>query len=114
MLEANQIVIVGLIASVIVWLIKWAMEKNKPIPSAVLTILVYAVSLVLAVFWIGVKVPPYTGDIAAYVQTILAWLGGYVAFAILIYQAFVKYLLEHGIPMLWRKGTKLLQAFADR
>lgn len=107
-----QIFIIGLVASVVVWIIREVTRRGKEIPSAVLTIGVYVVSLILAVWWTPVQFPPfppYTDPVTfaaaflAFLNDVLAIVGGYVAFAVLIYQAFVKILLEKGIPMLWRR-----------
>lgn len=118
MLEQYQFVIVGLIASMIVWLLKRMAEANgQPVKPVVVTTVLFVISFGLAVAWVGVSFapfPPYAGDPGAFAQAALAWfsdflgaVGGYVATAILIYQAFLKYLLDHGIPTLWRKAKVL-------
>jgi hypothetical protein len=98
-----QIFIIGLVASVIVWIFRELSRRGKEIPSAVLTIGVYIVSLILAVWWMGVQLPPfppYTDPVTfasaflAFLNDVLAIVGGYVPSAVLIYQFFVKYLLE--------------------
>src|SRR5512138_3324929 len=107
-----QIFIIGLVASVIVWMLREITRRGKQVPAAVLTVGVYVVSFILAVFWMGITLPtfpPYAGDPVSFASLFLAFLndlfavlGGYVAVAALIYQAFVKYLLEKGIPIGFR------------
>ena len=108
-MSESNIIVVGLIASVIVWILKQLTRNGTTIPAAVLTTAVYIVSFVLAVVWVHAEfpsLPVYAGDpiafasaVLAFIDSLLAVVGGYVAFAALIYQALVKRLLDEGVPM---------------
>lgn len=120
MLSQSNVFVIGFVASIVVWAIKQWTAKGKNIPSAVLTIAVYVVSLVLAVVWSHVQfpsIPVYAGDPVAFasslygfLQAVVSIIGGYVAFAALVYQAFVKALLEKGVPMGVEKVRALIGA----
>lgn len=117
MSEPN-IFMIGLIASVIVWIVKQLAARGRSVPSAVLTVGVYAISLVLAIVSSDVQFPSfpsYAGDPVAFASSLLAFangvfaiVGGYVAFAALAYQSFVKRLLENGIPLGVQKVRAIL------
>lgn len=111
-----QLLVISLAASVVVWFANWYVRtKGKTIPEAALTIGVYIASGVLAVAWgdrvTFPQVPPIGDDPVAWVNAAYTWMvygveivGGYVALAALIYQAFLKSLLEKGLPSLIRRA----------
>ena len=113
-----QLYLIALIASVAVFVLNKAYQTTgKKVPEAVLTVGVYAVSFGLAVVWQGFAIhsapvcaPSDPGACVnawlAVVTNVLQAIGGYVAFAALIYQALLKKILESYVPGVWRKITR--------
>lgn len=121
MLSDYQYLVLGAVASVIVWAIKRYTERSgKPVKPVIVTVGLFIVSLGLALFWVKQAIPappPFGGDAGSFATAMVVWLndlvavlGGYVAFAVLIYQAFVKYLLEKGIPLGVRNTQRWLKS----
>jgi len=100
MLTEVQLIVIGLVASLIVWLLKLA---NADASSGWLTVAVYAVSLGLAWVFAPLVLPPFPAcvDVAACVSDVVAWVGdllvpisAFVGFATLIYNTLLKTILE--------------------
>jgi len=96
--------VIGLVASVIVWLVKLASKRGKAIPSGWLTAGVYIVAAVLAFAFSPVSLPSFPtwgGDLAEFVPALVAWAGellvplsAFVGFATLVYNALLKKVLD--------------------
>jgi predicted PurR-regulated permease PerM len=110
-----QFYLIALFASVVVFVLNQLYQRTgKKIPAAYLTVGVYVASFVLAVMWKGVVLPPApvcvptdpgacAVSILYTITNFLQNIGGYVAFAALIYQAFLKQIMEKYYPSAWRK-----------
>jgi len=106
--------VIGLVASVIVWLVKLASRRGKTIPSGWLTAGVYVVSAVLAFLFSPVSLPPFpgwSGDLSAFVPAVIAWIGNllvplsaFVGFATLVYNVLLKKILDGIADKLAAKG----------
>ena len=113
-----QLYLIALLASLAVFVLnKTYQATGKKIPAAVLTVGVYVVSFGLAVAWQGFALPPKPECLPsdpgacvnawlAAITSVLQSVGGYVAFAALIYQALLKKILESYVPGVWRKITR--------
>ena len=105
-----QLFVIGAVASVIVWVLKTAKVTVK---SSWLTVLVYAVSLVLAFAFAAPALPlfPAYVDLASFVPLLLAWIGdllvplsAFVGFATLVYNSLLKQILDkYAAPLFARK-----------
>lgn len=110
-----QLYTISFIASVTVFFLNSLYKTTgKKVKETWLTIGVYVISFALAVIWQGVALPPVpvctpedpSGCVSAWVDVITAVvkdIGGYVAFAALIYQALLKKVLEQYVPAFLRK-----------
>jgi len=106
--------VIGLVASVIVWLVKFASRRGKTIPSGWLTVGVYAISAILAFAFSPVSLPPlpgWSGDLATFIPAVIAWIGNllvplsaFVGFATLVYNALLKRVLDGIAYKLTAKG----------
>ncbi len=112
----NQATVIAFAAMTIVWLVstlaarsdKWQWVKGK----AVLTILVFIVSLGLAFLFQPITLPPFpgwTGDAGTYVPLLSAWIAAFlgvaneaVLFAMTIYNVLLAQVLEKLPPTLSR------------
>lgn len=113
-----QLYLIALVASVAVFVLNKAYRATgKKVPEAVLTVGVYVVSFALAVAWQGfafpsapVCAPSDPGACAsawlAVITQVLQSVGGYVAFAALIYQALLKKIMESYVPAAFRRVFK--------
>lgn len=105
-----QLFVIAAVASIVVYLFKIAKVTQKP---AWLTVLLYGVSLVLAVAFARPALPPFPplSDAVTFVPALLAWLGALlipisalVGFATLIYNTLLKIVLDKWVtPVLTRK-----------
>jgi hypothetical protein len=105
-----QLFAIGIVASVIVWVLKAAKLTVK---SSWLTVLVYVASLLLAAAFAAPALPlfPVFTDLASFVPLFIAWIGdllvpisAYVGFATLIYNTMLKQVLDKYAAPLFRKG----------
>ena len=99
-----QLFLIGAVASVIVWLVKFIRSRWGSIPAGWLTGAVYLVSAVLA--WIFAPLalpalPPFV-DLASFVPAFLQWfaellvpLSAFVGFATLVYNILLKQVLDN-------------------
>lgn len=113
-----QLYLIAILASVIVFILNRLYQRTgKKVPEAVLTISVYVVSFCLAVVWEGISIPTLpacspsdpgrcVNDWLNIITIILQSVGGYVAFATLIYQALLKKIMDGYIPGIWHRITK--------
>jgi hypothetical protein len=95
---------VGLVASVIVWVVRAISKRGGSIPSGWLTAGVYVVAGLLAWAFSPVSLPPFPtwgGDLAGFVPALVAWAGellvplsAFVGFATLVYNALLKRVLD--------------------
>jgi len=109
-LSEVQLFLIGLLAPIIVWLIKfWQQRSGNEIPSGWLTAGVYVVSLGLALVFGLPALPPFgpVSDPVSFVAACIQWLsallvniGPVVGLATLLYNALLKQVLD-GL------GTKL-------
>lgn len=114
-----QLYLIALAASVSVFALNKAYQlTGKRVSAAVLTVGVYVVSFVLAVAWTGFTAPSLPvcaavdpgACVSAWIGVLtdlLQTIGGYVAFAALIYQALLKTVLEKYTPAAWNKIVSL-------
>lgn len=102
-LSPELVFVIGLVASVVVWLLRLLAKNGKSIPDAVLTVGVYVVSGVLALLFATPSLPAFPPfvDMASFVPAFLVWIGdllvplsAFVGFAGLIYQSLLKRILE--------------------
>lgn len=105
-----QLFVIGAVASVIVWVLKMSKVTVK---SSWLTVLVYAVSLVLAFAFAAPSLPmfPVFVDLVSFVPLLLAWIGdllvplsAFVGFATLVYNTLLKQVLDKYAAPLFRKS----------
>jgi len=99
-----QLFLIGIAASVIIWLVKFWRGQGGSINPGWLTAGVYLVSLVLAWFFAPVALPPFPPfvDLASFVPAFLGWLGelliplsAFVGFATLVYNVLLKQVLDN-------------------
>lgn len=109
MLTETQLIIIGLVASLIVWLLKLAKADAA---SGWLTGAVYAVSLVLAWVFAPLALPPLpvctdvavcVTDVVTYLGDLLVPISAFVGFATLIYNTLLKAILEKYIRPLFAR-----------
>jgi len=102
---------IGLVASVVVWLLRLVVKNGAELPDWVLTSGVYVVSGVLAFFFNPVALPPFPpfADLAQFIPLFLAWIGdllvplsSFAGFAALVYQALLKKILD-GVAARFKK-----------
>lgn len=103
-ISAELVFVLGIAASVIVFILKKVfVEKGREVPSFVYTIGVYIVSLVLALVFSPVSLPPFGpfNDAVSFIAAALAFLGALLpilaaatGFATLVYQLLLKLILE--------------------
>jgi hypothetical protein len=107
-----QLFAIGLVAAVIVWLLKMF---KVTLASGWLTALVYAVALVLAFFFAPLALPafPVFVDLASFVPALIAWVGAlliplsaFVGFATLVYNALLKAVLDKYAAPLFKRFAK--------
>lgn len=88
MLDASQIIVLGLVASVITFFLRiLAIHLNYKPGRLVVNIVLFVVSAVLAVVWLKPALPPFTDDIGGFVAALLQLAAPIVGFATLIYNA---------------------------
>ena len=108
-----QLFAIGLVASVIVWLLKLAKAN---VQSGWLTVGVYVVSLALAFLFAPLALPvfPPFVDLVTFAPAFIAWVGAlliplsaFVGFATLIYNTLLKSVLDQYVkPLFAKKATK--------
>lgn len=105
-----QLFAIGIVASVIVWVLK---AVKVTVKSSWLTVLVYVVSLLLAFAFAAPALPPFPVfvDLALFVPLCLAWIGellvpvsAFVGFATLIYNTLLKQVLDKYAAPLFLKN----------
>jgi len=98
-----QVFLIGAVASVIVWLVKFARDKWGGISSGWLTVGVYIMSGILAWIFAPLSLPalPPFVDLASFVPALLEWFGAlliplsaFVGFATFVYNALLKKVLD--------------------
>jgi len=98
-----QLFLIGAFASAVVWLVKFLRSKGKEISSGWLTAGVYAASAVLAFLFAPLVLPalPAYTDLVTFVPALLAWVGdllvplsAFVGFATLVYNVFLKAVMD--------------------
>ena len=111
-LSAEILFAIGLVASVLVWLIKFLQKSGAVIHSGWLTAGVYVISGLLAWFFSPVSLPsfPVFVDLASFVPAFLVWIGAllvplsaFAGFATLVYNVLLKKILD-------ALGEKMLSA----
>lgn len=115
----NQSTVIAFLAIAIVWFVSLLMKRYQYRPTkANLTIIVFAVSLVLS-FWIHPVAlpffPAWTGDAAAYAPLLIAYISGFfqivsgvVAYATGVYNILLAQVLEK-LPLSKQLDKPLLQ-----
>jgi hypothetical protein len=103
--------VIGLVASVIVWVVRFVSKRGGSIPSGWLTAGVYVVAGLLAWVFSPVILPPFPtwgGDLAGFVPALVAWasellvpLSACVGFATLVYNAMLKRVLDGIAERFW-------------
>ena len=110
-----QLFIIGAAASIVVWVVKLLRSKGGDISTPWLTALVYVASAVLAWVFAPVALPPLPPfvDLATFIPALLVWIGdllvplsAFVGFATLVYNVFLKQVLDN-------LGARLRKAFAS-
>lgn len=113
-LSEVQLFVIGTFASVLIWLIKFARGRGWEPSNKLLTNLVFVASLVLAIFFAPVLLPPFPPfvDLSTFVPAFLAYIGdllipvtAMVGFAVLIYDNLLKRVLD-GLDQLTAKRLK--------
>ena len=98
-----ELFVIGAVASVLVWLVKFIRSRWGSIGTGWLTAFVYVVSAGLAFFFAPLALPslPPFVDLATYVPAFLAWVGdllvplsAFVGFATLVYNVLLKQVLD--------------------
>ena len=101
-----QLYLIGVIASVIVYVIRLISQQfpNVSFKREWLTVFLYVIAVVLSVMWKGVALPAFGeySDPVSFVSSALKWvsdimvvIGPALAFATLIYNLLLKKVLEH-------------------
>ena len=104
-LSVELMFVLGLLSSVIVWLLKVAfVDKNKDVPTWVYSIVLGVVALILALVFAPVTIPPFpphAGDLISFLGALLSFAGALlpvlvaiVGFAKIIYEALLKRILD--------------------
>lgn len=96
-LTPEQVVIIGLVASVLVILLRLAAEKlgwDWIKGKFAITIVLSVVSLVLAVIFAPPTLPPIGEDFWAFLSSLTAILSAYVGFATLIYNLLLSQVMQ--------------------
>jgi len=98
-----QLFVIGTVATILVWLVKFIRGRWGDINAGWLTACVYAVSAGLAFFFAPLALPslPPFVDLASYVPAFLGWIGAllvplsaFVGFATLVYNVLLKQVLD--------------------
>jgi len=98
-----QLFVIGTVASVLVWLVKFIRSRWGEINPGWLTAFVYVASGLLAFFFAPLVLPPWPAfvDLATFVPALLGWFGallvplsGFVGFATLVYNVLLKQVLD--------------------
>ncbi len=100
MLTDMQLIVIGIVASAIVWTLKLTQAK---LSAGWLSALVYVVAAALAYIFVPVALPafpPFT-DLATFIPAVIAWVGAlliplsaFAGFATLVYNVLLKTILE--------------------
>jgi hypothetical protein len=104
-MSSELVFVVGLVASVIVWLLKEAfVKKGKKVPASVYNIVLGVVAILIALPFAPVAFPPFPahdGTLIGILSAILAFVGALlpilvaeVGFAKIVYEALLKKVLE--------------------
>lgn len=84
-MSETQIILIGLVATGITWLLKVAASYANYKPSrVVINVVLYVVSAILAVAWSGAVVPsfpPFDSNIGAFVGLLWQYLNAWIALA---------------------------------
>lgn len=108
-----QLVIVGLVASALVWILRQLNALGKTPKKEVVAVVVYLASFGLAIWFTPVEFPPFNAcsDAPSCIQSGLDWVGAFLAiaspvagFAYLIYNALLQRVLEGFKARFARKG----------
>lgn len=102
-LSVEIMFVIGFVASVAVWLIKYLQKSGTAIPSGWLTTGVYVISGLLAAAFAPISLPafPVFEELVTFIPAVLAWIGdllvplsAFAGFATLIYNALLKKILD--------------------
>jgi hypothetical protein len=102
-LTFEMLFVIGVVASMIVWIVKQFIRIGKPIPDAWLTVGVYVVSFLLALAFTPLVLPafPVYVDLPTFIPLLITYLGALVVvisapvgLAALIYQALLKRIMD--------------------
>jgi len=105
----TQLYVIGLIATVIVYILKQFTAQKIVIKRGPLTIGLFVLSWALAVGWSGIHLPVFASfsDPVSFVSAVFAYLTGLLVaigpsftFATLIYNVFLKKVLDEGVKKL--------------
>ena len=82
-MNETQLILIGLIAAAITWLLKMLAQRFGYHPSRkIVSVFLFFVSVLLALAWAGAVIPtlpPFTSDIAAYAAALWAYLNAWIA-----------------------------------
>ena len=110
-----QLFVIGLAASVLVWIVKAVQSRGAKLSSGLLTGIVYAIAFGLALAFAPLTLPllPQYSDPAQFVQAVIDYIGAaavpvsaFVGFATLLYNSLLKRVLD-GI------GEKIFSQFLN-
>lgn len=102
-LSPELVFVIGIVASVVVWILKFLQKKGTEISSGWLTAGVYVASGLLALAFAAPILPPLPPfvDLASFIPALLVWLGdllvplsAFVGFATLVYNVLLKKILD--------------------
>ena len=103
MLTPEQIILIGIVASAITFLLRALFTYfNVSLGRLTVNILLYIVAAVLAVVWTHPALPPFSGDVAGWVSAVFQLAAPVVGLAALVYNA----LYSQVIVPLWAKMAK--------
>jgi hypothetical protein len=103
MLEANQIILIGLVASALTFALRILATYGKiNLNRVTVNILLYVVSGALAVVWTSPELPPFAGDVAGWIAAVFALAAPVVGLATLVYNL----LYEKVVAPVWGKFSK--------
>lgn len=84
-MSEQQIILIGLVATALTWLLKVAVSYANYKPSrVVINVVLYAISALLAVGWSGAQIPgfpSFDANIGAYVGLLWQYLNDWIALA---------------------------------
>ena len=98
-----QLFVIGTVATVLVWFVKFIRGQFGDIPAGWLTVFVYVASGALAWLFAPLALPalPSFVDLASFAPAFLAWVGdllvplsAFVGFATLVYNVLLKQVLD--------------------